>query len=211
MLPLEVIALSPCAHELMAPYGRRPSARRFRDRRGRTIDIGEWQPRDWHGLLAMYSSFDPTQRLQGLPPLTETRQAVWVEKLLGRGPNVVARAGGRVVGHAAVVTYDGGVSHQLVLFVHQDYQAAGIDEELADEMLRLVRRQSAQETSILASVGTRLRDLVVHARETVLGRLARRGAPRVAHLVADLDEIEVIASRPPKRGSVRSAHLAEMP
>jgi hypothetical protein len=94
-----------------------------------------------------------------------------------------------------VVTYDGSVSHQLVLFVHQDYQAAGIDSALADAMLHLVRRRGAQKTSILASIGMRLRDLAVRGREIVVSWLARRAVPRVAHLVADLDEIE---SPPPR-------------
>jgi hypothetical protein len=203
MIPLEVMALSPYAHQLVARQQRR-RGRRFRDHHGRAVEVGEWQPQDWDGLLAMYGSYDPAQRAQGLPPLTEPLQAVWVDKLLGRGPNVVARTGGRVVGHAAVVAYDRSVSHQLVLFVHQDYHGAGIDGALADAMLRLVRRQYAKKTSqrwadaiapMLSSTGIRLRGLAVRAREIALGRRTRRGAPRVAHLVADLDEIE---SPPPR-------------
>jgi diamine N-acetyltransferase len=144
MIPLEVIALSPYAPERMARHGRRRTGRRFRDRNGRTVEVDEWRAEDWNNLLAMYSSFDPAQRAQGLPPLSEQRQAIWVERLLDRGPNVVARAGGRIVGHAALVAYDGAASYELVLFVHQDYQGAGIGGALADAILRLARRRGAE-------------------------------------------------------------------
>lgn len=143
MIPPEVILLSPYAHEWVARHGRRATGRRFRDRQGRTLQIDEWRPDDWKGLLAMYSAFDPAQRTQGVPPLGEERQAVWVEKLLGQGPNLVVRSAGRVVAHAALVAYDDAASYELVLFVHQDYQGAGIGGALAEAALRLARRRSA--------------------------------------------------------------------
>ena len=190
MIPLEVIALSPYAPELLARYGRRRSGRRFRDDHGRAVDVGDWQPQDWDGLLAMYSSLDPAQRTHGLPPLTEQQQAIWLDKLLGQGLNVVARAGTRVVGHAALVTYDGGATSQLVLFVHQDYQNAGIGGALGDALLRVVRRRGAEKisdrwaralTPILSSIRVRL-----HA----VSAWRDHGAPPVAHMVADLDDAD---------------------
>jgi ribosomal protein S18 acetylase RimI-like enzyme len=151
MIPLEVVALAPFAHErveraLLAR--RRALPRRRRDGKGRAVEIGEWLPEDWDGLLAMYRAFDPAQRAQGLPPVGgEERLAAWVDKLLRRGPNVVARADERVVGHAALVQSDGGdgaATYELAVFVHPDYQGAGVGRALVEAALTLARRRGAE-------------------------------------------------------------------
>src|SRR5919198_6486519 len=142
MIPLEVLALSPYAREWAADYARRRAARHFRDRRRRIIELGEWQPSDWSSLLAMYLSFDVTPR--GAGPLNTERRAVWLEQLLSRGPNVVARLSGQIVGHAALVAYDRGDSHELVVLVHKDYRGAGIGGALVDSLLRLARRDRVE-------------------------------------------------------------------
>jgi GNAT superfamily N-acetyltransferase len=150
MIPPEVVALSPYAPAWVARSARRSrrSRQHVRDRRGRVVEIGEWQPEDWDGLLAMYLSLDPAQRTQGLPPLGEERQAVWLDQLLGRGPNVVARADGRVVGHAALVSDDGGGPYELVVFVHHGYQDAGIGGALVGAVRWLARRMSVRSPSL---------------------------------------------------------------
>ena len=140
MIPLEVIALSPYAREWAAQQARRRVRRPIRDRLGRSIELGEWEPEDGAGLLAMYRSFDAAPS-GTTPPLNAERRAVWVEQLLSRGPNVVARASGRIIGHAALVAYDRGDSHELVVFVHRDYRGAGIGGALVDTLLQVARRQ----------------------------------------------------------------------
>ncbi len=120
---------------------RRPLRRHLRDGLGRAIEIAELEPQDLEGVLAMYRTLDPAQRAQGLPPHTEERRAIWVDELARRGPNLVARSGQRIVGHAALVP--DGASHELVLFVHQEHQGAGIGGALIDAVLALARRQGA--------------------------------------------------------------------
>jgi len=142
MISLEVVALSPYAREWAADLARRRGARHFRDHSGRVIELGEWQPSDWAALVAMYGSSDGARHGTGLPPLSMERRAVWLEQLLSRGPNVVARVSGRIVGHAALVAYDRGDSHELVVLVHSDYRGAGIGGALVDSLLRLARRDS---------------------------------------------------------------------
>ena len=142
MIPFEVIALSPYAREFAADYARRRATRRFRDRTGRSIAIGEWQPNDWAGLLAMYTAFGG--RSARALPFSAERRAVWLEQLLSRGPNVVARASERIVGHAALVEYDGGDSYELVVYVHRDYQRAGIGRALVDAVLQRARRDDVR-------------------------------------------------------------------
>lgn len=138
MILPEVLVFSHAALEWAARDGRRRTGLRIRDRRGRMIDIGDWRPEDWDGLLAMYRSFEPAQRVDGLPPLGEERLAVWVDVLWRSGPNIVARAGDQVVGHAALVR--DGDGYELMVFVHPDQQGAGIGRAMIDEALAVRAR-----------------------------------------------------------------------
>ncbi|MDR5675974.1 MAG: GNAT family N-acetyltransferase [Armatimonadota bacterium] len=115
----------------------------FRDRRGRPVQVGEYRPEDRGLLVAMYRSFDPDQRAQGIPPLHPLRLADWLEVLTEEGVNVVARCEGRVVGHAVLVPDRAG-SHELAIFVHQDYQGAGIGNRLLQALLELGRARGVR-------------------------------------------------------------------
>jgi ribosomal protein S18 acetylase RimI-like enzyme len=148
MIPPDVLALSPFAHERVQHALRRRSARRMRDRRGRVVEIGEWLPEDWNGLLEMYRSLDPAQRAQGLPPLTEERRAAWVDDLCRRGVNVVARCRGRIIGHAAAVR-DGATSYELVVFVDQNHQGAGVGRALLETVIGLARGRGAERVWLM--------------------------------------------------------------
>ncbi|MDQ3698543.1 MAG: GNAT family N-acetyltransferase [Gemmatimonadota bacterium] len=140
---LEVIAFSSAMREWAGRHPRRTAGRRIRDRRGRAVEIGEWRPEDWDGLLAMYRGLAPSQRAQGLPPWGEEQRAVWVDELWRRGPNVVAHAGERIVGHAALVPDRTG-SYELVVFVRQEYEGAGLGGALVDALLALARRREVE-------------------------------------------------------------------
>jgi GNAT superfamily N-acetyltransferase len=148
MIPFEVIALSPYARELLVESARRRRNRRVRDARNRPIEIGPWQPYDWRGLIALYGLVDLPQGVRKLP-LNPQQRVVWLEHLLSRGPNVVARCDGRIVGHAAVITYDRGASHELMVFVHPDFQDAGIEAAVTDDALRLARREGIDVSHLL--------------------------------------------------------------
>jgi GNAT superfamily N-acetyltransferase len=139
MIPFEVIALSPYAREMFARSGR--GGRPFRDRQSRLIELGTWQPNDWGELMALYSAPDLHRDSHALPLLKSERRAVWLDQVLSRGPSLVARCGSKVVGHAALVAYDGGLSHELILFVHRDYRDAGIGGALLDTALHLGPRE----------------------------------------------------------------------
>ena len=140
-------ASAPVARQWESGVRRRLLWRRVRDRRGCTVEIGEFQPRDRDGLLAMYSTFDLAQRAQGLPPLTEESRAAWVSRLTRCGINVVARLDGRVVGHAVLMP-DRAASYELAVFVHQDHQGAGIGGALIDALLTLARRREIDRVSL---------------------------------------------------------------
>jgi hypothetical protein len=100
------------------------SGRDFQDARGRTVELREYRPEDRGLLLAMYRTFDPEQRAQGIPPVHPLRLQEWVDLLTGEGVNVLAWSGDRVVGHAVLVP-DGAGSHELAVFVHQEFPGGG--------------------------------------------------------------------------------------
>jgi L-amino acid N-acyltransferase YncA len=141
MIPFEVIALSPYAREMLAEIANRRERKRFQDAVQRVIEIGGWEAEDWTALSALYDSFFTSgDRARTFPPLNAQQRASWLEELTSRGPNFVARSGNRIVGHAALVAYDAGLSHELVLFVHPDYRGAGIGGALLDSLVQLAPR-----------------------------------------------------------------------
>jgi GNAT superfamily N-acetyltransferase len=103
------------------------------DERERPIDVERFEEGHSDGLVAMYASFDPDDRAQGLPPTGEERIREWLETVL-EGLNLVASHGDRVVGHAMLVPDDDG-SHELAIFVLQAYQSAGIGSALVRHLL----------------------------------------------------------------------------
>lgn len=141
MIPFEVIALSPYARELLTELSSRQRVTRLHDAKERIIEIRAWQPGDSSALHALYDAFFTAgDRARTFPPLNAWQRSYWIEELTSRGPNVVARASSRVVGHAALVPHDGQGSHELVLFVHPEYRQAGIGGALLDAVLEKARR-----------------------------------------------------------------------
>ena len=108
----------------------------FTDKEGREIDIRPYEDGDedetFEAVVAMYADFDPADRAQGIPPATEPRVREWVENLLD-GLNVVAWHDDRAVGHATLVPDED--AYELAIFVHQDYQRAGIGSNLIRGLL----------------------------------------------------------------------------
>ncbi len=104
------------------------------DDRDRSIEIVVCQGnRD--ALVAMYADFDPAERAQGIPPVGEAAIREWLDHLLCEDCyNVVATHDDRIVGHATLVG-DGDEAYELAIFVHQDYQDAGIGTTLLEALL----------------------------------------------------------------------------
>lgn len=76
----------------------------------------------------MYREFDPDQRAQGLPPLTESHLEDWLDVLVDEGCNVVATREGEVAGHAVYTPTDA-AKPELAVFVHQEFQHRGLGTE----------------------------------------------------------------------------------
>jgi predicted N-acetyltransferase YhbS len=101
------------------------------DAEGREIGLRAYDESAFEALVEMYVDFDPSQRAQGTPPVGEEGVREWLSETLLSGPSVVAWHGQRAVGHVAFVPDDTG-KHELAIFVHQDYQRAGIGDALVE-------------------------------------------------------------------------------
>ncbi|WP_458189123.1 N-acetyltransferase family protein [Haladaptatus sp. NG-WS-4] len=107
----------------------------FTDRDDRAIEIRPFEADDVEALVSMYVDFDPADRAQGIPPATEPRVRDWVDTLTEEDTlNVVAWHDDRVAGHATLVP-DSDSAYELAIFVHQDYQRAGIGSHLIRALL----------------------------------------------------------------------------
>jgi ribosomal protein S18 acetylase RimI-like enzyme len=118
-------AISAVRPKRIAP---RPLPLSFTDAEGRSIRVRPYREDDFEALAVMYDDFDPTQRAQGTPPLGSDAVRQWLSELQD-GVNVVAVHDDRIVGHVTFVP-DGTGRHELAIFVHQDYQRAGIGTQL---------------------------------------------------------------------------------
>lgn len=98
------------------------------DAHNQSIEIRSYTDDDYGSLVSMYGEFDQSQRAQGVPPLATEEIREWLTDILG-GVNVVACHEGRIIGHVSFVK-DGTGRHELAIFVHQDYQQAGVGSRL---------------------------------------------------------------------------------
>lgn len=106
----------------------------FEDRDGRSVTL-ETDGAYREDLVEMYREFRAVDRAQGIPPSSEAGIRSWLDDVLAtENVNVVALTDERVVGHAMLVRDDDG-SAELAIFVHEDYQNAGIGTQLMQGLL----------------------------------------------------------------------------
>lgn len=111
----------------------------FEDREGHSVRVeavpADAAVADLEPVVEMYDTFDPADRAQGVPPVGEQRVRDWLDTLLSADSyNVVAWVGDEAVGHATLVP-DGNDAYELAIFVHQDFQGAGIGTHLIEGLL----------------------------------------------------------------------------
>lgn len=104
----------------------------FTDQHDRKITV---EPYDGHTapLVEMYEEFDRGSQSQGVPPRTTAQIQEWASMLLSDGENVVAFHDDKPIGHAVLVPYDD--TSELAIFVHPEYQSAGIGTHLIRGLL----------------------------------------------------------------------------
>lgn len=115
----------------------------FADRERRRVRIARYDDDRYADLQRMYETFDRTQRAQGVPPRTPAGVSDWLDDVLG-GVSVVAVHDDSVVGHVMFLP-DGEGAHEAAIFVHQDYQRAGIGTRLLGAGLAHARAKGVSD------------------------------------------------------------------
>ncbi|MFB6152688.1 MAG: N-acetyltransferase family protein [Halodesulfurarchaeum sp.] len=147
----------------------------FTDDTGREISIEEFDGQ-LADLVAMYDEFDTSQRAQGLPPLGKEAIREWLDSLTCPGAhNLIARHEGAIVGHTALIPNED-ERHELAIFVHQDYQRAGIGEGLLRTMLTDGRNQGVERVWLV--VEHRNRPAINLYQKLGFETIAERGCER---------------------------------
>lgn len=105
----------------------------FEDRERRRIELRRSQTVE-ESLVSMYADYEPADRAQGLPPVTESGVRAWLDDVYDRGIHLVAWHDDAAVGHATLVPAGDG-TFELAIFVASDYQHAGIGSRLLRTVL----------------------------------------------------------------------------
>ena len=116
-----------------------PPPASFTDAAARVIDFLAYGTgpidEEREALVAMYTNFDSADRAQGVPPIREEAVREWLDALLvEEAVNVLAWHDEFVAGHATLVP-DGDAASELAIFVHHQYQGAGIGSRLIRHLL----------------------------------------------------------------------------
>ena len=120
----------------------------FTDAAARTIDFLAYDDgpivEEREPLVAMYTNFDSADRAQGVPPIREEAVRDWLDALLvADAVNVLAWHDEFVAGHATLVP-DGEGACELAIFVHHQYQGAGIGSRLIRHLLGVGTRRGIE-------------------------------------------------------------------
>lgn len=135
--------------EVAGPFPKPPET--FVDAEGRTIEIHPFnapgtdeQSPGYEALVRMYDTFDPADRAQGIPPRKPAAIRDWLDRIVTRDSvHLLAWHNDRVVGHAALVSEEG-EEYELAIFVHQEYQQAGIGSHLLENLLGTAAAQGIE-------------------------------------------------------------------
>jgi len=92
------------------------------------VTVGSFTKEDRLFLEDMYEVFVPKDAAFGLPPSNPQRRQVWLDSLLTKGINFVARSGDQIIGH--MVLMPDGNKAEMAMFVHQDFRCQGIARKL---------------------------------------------------------------------------------
>ena len=107
----------------------------FVDKKGSPFEVKAYGAGDYSHLEAMYDSFSPKAKYQGMPPLKGETRRKWIEKLLDSGENLLAWREERVIGHVVVIPDTRVEDGEFLIFVHQADRNLGVGTQLARSVL----------------------------------------------------------------------------
>jgi ribosomal protein S18 acetylase RimI-like enzyme len=109
------------------------------DKQGKPFAVKKYSLRDYASLEAMYVSFYPKGKFQGMPPLTDDASRKWIDGLLKNGENFLARQDGKIVGHVVVLPDFDKHDGEFLIFVSHPNRGLGIGSELTRLVLQRVK------------------------------------------------------------------------
>lgn len=132
-----------------------PRCPRFVDKRGTAWTIRPAVLEDAAQLAEMYEGFGGQNRAQGLPPITRSRRATWIETLLTNGSNVVAEREGELFGHATYTPTEKD-RPELAVFVHPSMQGRGLGTELCRHVVADAAAGNRDELTLHVETGNQV-------------------------------------------------------
>jgi len=183
-----------------------PRCPRFVDKQGARWTIRPGVSEDAAALAEMYEGFGTADRAQGLPPVTRSRRADWLETMLADGNVVVAERNGEPFGHAMYTPTDA-ARPELAVFVHPEMQGRGVGTELCRHVIADADAGDREGLELHVESGNRVARSVYR---TVGFELAdRRGPPDDPRpRRPDRDRGALAAARPRGDGRVAPAGAA---
>ncbi len=100
------------------------------DKRGCSFEVRSYKPEDYLYLEAMYDSFTPKARFQGLPPSNKDVCNKWIIGLLKAGENFLAWQEVKVIGHVVILPDFNRGNAEYLIFVSQTSRGRGVGIEL---------------------------------------------------------------------------------
>jgi ribosomal protein S18 acetylase RimI-like enzyme len=122
------------------------------DKQGEPFEVKKYGLEDYAFLEAMYVSFYPKGKFQGMPPLTDDATRKWIDGLLKNGENFLAWQDSKTVGHVAVFPDIDKHDGEYLIFVSHPNRGRGIGSELTRIILQHVKTLGV--TLIWLVVGT---------------------------------------------------------
>ena len=113
--------------------------RRLVDKNGFSYTICLVEKKHFNAVVKMYDLFEPKESAQGLPPKDPVRRKELIYSILNDSVNVIALGENGVVGHCALLDIQSGVSAELLIVIHQDWQGLGIGKEMISFLIDAAR------------------------------------------------------------------------
>ena len=112
---------------------------RMEDKLGAGFIARDFQPADRAKLVDMYADFEPKRAAQGLPPVSEPKIRMWLDRVLKRGRHFIVEIDGQVRGHVMLMPHEQHGTVELANFLHQSVRNRGIGTRVNELAIRLAR------------------------------------------------------------------------
>jgi len=124
------------------------------DRSNATFVARDYEAADRAKLLAMYDDFEPKRGAQGLPPIGDSKIAVWLDRILARGRHLVVEVKEQILGHVMLMPMED-QSVELANFLHQSIRGRGIGTALNAHAVKLAQQLGYQRVWLSVEPGNR--------------------------------------------------------